>query len=113
MISAGLEAGVALLIAIGGGLFLAGQIHQTSKHNKEDIEAIREALVEGQDSMKEMMLQNQESMMELLSKNMDDMKEMLDTQKEHQRDALEREITHLRDLITITNNETRADIQRL
>lgn len=113
MLSAGLEAGAALLIAIGGFLFCAGQIHQSSKHNREDIEAIREALVNGHEDMMATIKSYQESMTDLLSKNIEDMKEMLDKEKDNSRDSLNREISHLKDLISLTNNETREDIKRL
>ena len=44
---------------------------------------------------------------------MKDTKELLQMNKEQQRESLAREISHLKDLINLSNNETRADIQRL
>ena len=50
---------------------------------------------------------------DLLEKSMADVKELIDTQKDHSRETMNREIAHLKDLISLTNAETRADIQRL
>ena len=109
----GWEAGVALLVAGGTAIYVAGQVHQATKQNNRDIETIRATLLEEQEGTRELIRRNQEAVLELIRKNMSDMKAMLEVQKEYQRDSLNREINHIKDLITMTNNETREDIKRL
>ena len=109
----GWEAGVALLVAVGTAIYVAGQVHQATKQNNKDIEVIRQTLLEEQEGTRELIRRNQEAVLELIRKNMSDMKSMLEVQKEYQRDSLNREINHIKDLITMTNNETREDIKRL
>lgn len=86
-----LQLGLEILGAIAGGIYLVAKIDATSKANKESIDALTE----------------------LIKKNTQDTKELLQLNKEQQRESLAREIAHLKDLISINNNETRADIQRL
>lgn len=113
MISGVVEGGIALLVAIFGGIFIFGQLRENARKNEEDIKAIREALTEGQEAMRNLIKEYQEGMNEMLSKGMKDMKEMLDREKNNSHDNLNREIAHLKDLINISSNETREDIKRL
>ena len=107
------EAAVALLVAVGTAIYVAGQVHQATKQNKSDIDVIRQTLLEEQEGTRELIRRNQEAVLELIGKNMSDMKSMLEVQKEYQRDSLNREISHIKDLISISNNEMREDIKRL
>lgn len=93
---------ITFLVALGGGIFIVGQMNANARRNQTDIEAI-----------KAMMKDYQEGMKEMIRKNMEDMRALLDTNKEHHKESLEREISHLKDLISMSNSETRADIQRL
>ena len=102
MISGVFEGAVALFLAIVGAIYIAGQVRANATRNQADINDI-----------KGMIKEYQECTQTLIEKNMEDMKDLLDTNKEHQADALSREVSHLKDLISFTNNETRADIQRL
>lgn len=102
MISGALEAGVAILIALVGGIYIIGQIKENAKRNQEDIKTIRE-----------MIGQYQEDTKDLIEKMITDMKVLIDENKFHQADSLSRETSHLKDLISINNSEIRADIQRL
>ena len=102
IISGALEAGVALLLGIIGGVYIIGQINANAKRNTEDIEAIKTMIREYQENVKD-----------AITKNMSDMKSLIDASKDQQRDSLNREISHIKDLIAITSNETREDIKRL
>lgn len=102
MVAGIVEGGIALVIAVAGGILLIGQIKENARKNEADIGTI-----------KEMLHDYQESMFTLISKNMDDMKQLLDREKSNSREAWQNEIAHLRELVNINANETRADIQRL
>ena len=102
MLSGMIEGGVALFVAIAGGIYIIGQIRENAKRNEQDINDI-----------KAMIKEYQEGITEMISKNLSDMKALLDSNKEHQRDALNREISHIKDLISISSAETREDIKRL
>lgn len=103
MLSGGIIEGLAAIaVAVGGGLIIFGQMKNNAERNAADIEAI-----------KTMMHDFQEDMKDLLLKNMYDVKQLIDLNKQHQKESLEKEISHLKDLISLTNSETRADIQRL
>ena len=97
-----IEAIIALLIGISGGIYIIGQMNAHEERNKEDIAGIKKMIVDYQESMKSMM-----------ESNISDMRVLFDTNKEHQKDNLEREISHLKDLIALTNNEIREDIKRI
>ena len=86
-----LQLGLEILGVIVGGAFLVARIESTTKSNREAIE----------------------SLANLIRQNMQDTKDLLELNKEQQRESLSREISHLKDLISINNNEMRADIQRL
>lgn len=86
-----IEAGLEIIGAIAGGIYIIARLEATNKANKEAID----------------------SLTELIKQNMKDTKDLLQMNKEQQKDALSREITHLKDLINLNNNEMRADIQRL
>ena len=103
LINGGLAEGVvALIIAIAGGIFIAGQVKANAARNQQDI-----------DDIKDMMSSHWNDMKEMISKNMSDMRALIDTNKECQKDTLSREIQHLRDLVNLSNMETREDIKRL
>lgn len=102
MISGAVEGGIALLVALAGGILLIGQIRENAKRNEEDINDI-----------KTMLHENQETTLSLLEKSMEDVKQLLDREKNNSREALQNEISHLRELVNINASETRADIQRL
>ncbi len=97
-----LESGVALIIATAGAIYVMGQIHALTKHNKEEIEAI-----------KSMLSRYQEDMRDMIEKNMEDTKTLLDTNKKHQEDALSREITYVKELIALSSKDVKEDIKRL
>lgn len=96
------EAIIALLIGISGGIYIIGQMNAHEERNKEDIEGIKKMIADYQESMKSMM-----------ESNISDMRVLFNTNKEHQKDNLEREISHLKDLIALTNSEIREDIKRI
>ena len=103
VINGGLAEGVvALIIAIAGGIFIAGQVKANAARNQEDI-----------DDIKEMLRAFEEGMRNTLTNSIQDMKDLIDSNKVHQKESLEREITHIKDLISISSNETREDIKRL
>lgn len=102
MISGIIEGGASLVVVLIGGIFLFGQLKHSSERNSRDIEAI-----------KDMIKKSQEDMQAIMVKNIQDMKTLIDENKLIQNDTLNREISHLKDLISLTNIETRADIQRL
>lgn len=102
MISGVIEGGAAVLIASFGCAVIFGQIKNNAERNAADIEAIKVMIHDYQEDMKNM-----------ISKNLTDMKDLIDENKMHQAEALGREVAHLKDLISISNAETRADIQRL
>lgn len=103
MLSGGLiEGTVALVVAIGGGLIVFGQIKTNAERNATDIGIIKSMMHDFQEDIKKTIL-----------KNMDDVKQLIELNKLHQKESVEKEISHLKDLISLTNNETRADIQRL
>ena len=102
IISGALEAGVALLLGVIGGVYIIGQINANAKRNTEDIEAIKTMIREYQDSVKSAII-----------KNMSDMKALIDASKDHQRDSLNREISHIKDILNMSSMETREDIKRL
>ena len=97
-----LEGMISLIVALGGGLILFGQIKSSSERNATDIESI-----------KTMMHEYQESIKTMIEKNLNDVKCLIDANKENQRDALNREISHIKDMIAMTSSETREDIKRL
>lgn len=102
MISGALEAGVALLIGIFGGIYIIGQIRENSKKNEKDINDIKQIMNEFQDKM-----------INLLTQSMNEVKAIIDKEKSNSRENLSREINHLKDLINMSNVETREDIKRL
>lgn len=102
IISGALEAGVALLLGIIGGVYIIGQINANAKRNTEDIEAIKVMIRDYQENVKDAII-----------KNMADVRALIDASKDQQRDSLNREISHIKDLIAMTSNETREDIKRL
>ena len=102
MISGALEAGVALLIGIFGGIYIIGQIRENSKKNEKDINDI-----------KQMMNEFQDKMINLLTQSMNEVKAIIDKEKNNSRENLGREIAHIKDLLNMTSNETREDIKRL
>ena len=102
MIGGIIEGAAALVVALIGGIFIFGQLKSSAERNAADIDAI-----------KTMMHDYQEDIKQMISKNLSDMKDLIDENKLHQADALGREVSHLKDLISISNAETRADIQRL
>ena len=97
-----IEGGIALLIALAGGLILFGQIRENAKRNAEDIKAI-----------KEMIEKYQENMQTTLTKSLADMKELFEVDKVHQRESFNAELHHIKDLISMTNSELREDIKRV
>ena len=54
MISGALEAGVALLVAFVGGIYIIGQIKENAKRNQEDIGTIREMIGKYQEDTKDL-----------------------------------------------------------
>lgn len=102
MISGVIEGAAALVVALVGGIFIFGQLKSSAERNAADIAAI-----------KVMMHDYQEDIKDMISKNLSDMKNLIDENKMHQSEALGREVAHLKDLISMSNAETRADIQRL
>lgn len=102
IISGALEAGVALLLGVIGGVYIIGQINANAKRNTEDIEAIKTMIREYQKNVKD-----------IIMKNMSDMKSLIDASKDQQRDSLNREISHIKDILNMSSVETREDIKRL
>ena len=102
MLSGAIEGGAAILIALAGAFIIFGQMKENARRNKEDIEAIRDALTEGQEAMQEMLI-----------KGMNDVKEILDREKSNSRESLSREVAHMRETLAMTVNEIREDIRRL
>ena len=102
MISAAIEGGIALAIAIITAVFIFGQIKENARKNERDISDI-----------KDMISDYQKNMQELLEKSMDDMKELLNTNRINQKEALEREIHHVQSLISLTTQEVHEDIRRI
>lgn len=102
MISGAIEAGAALILGICGGVYIIGQIKESSKKNEEDINIIKTMMDEFQDKV-----------IGLLAKSMDDVKKLIDKEKDNNRENLGREISHIKDLLNMTSNETREDIKRL
>ena len=103
MIDGGIiEGSVALAVALFGAIFIFGQVKSNAERNASDIEVIKTMMKEFQEDMKKMMV-----------KNMEDMRQLIELNKLHQKESVEKEIAHLKDLISLTNSETRADIQRL
>lgn len=102
MLSGVIEGGAAIVIALAGAFIIFGQMKENARRNKEDIEAIRVALAEGQEATQEMLI-----------KGMNDVKEILDREKNNSRESLSREISHIRETLAMTVNEIREDIRRL
>lgn len=113
MISGAVEGLIALIIAIGGGLILFGQVKHGAERNASDIEDMKNMIQKYQEDMKHIICKYQEDMKSTITKNLDDVKGLIDTNKENQRDALNREISHIKDMIAMTSSETREDIKRL
>lgn len=108
-----IEGGIALLVAIFGGIFIFGQLRENARKNERDIEAIRKALVDGQDAMRELLVGYQADMKATIEKYQEDMKDLLDEEKSNSRESLTREVAHIRETLSMTINEIREDIRRL
>ena len=113
MIGGIIEGACAIIIALVGGSILIGQMKENAKRNKDDIDAIKETMVQGQVEMRELIASYQEDMKATIEKYQEDMKDMLDEEKDNSRESLSREVSHIRETLAMNINEIRDDIRRL
>lgn len=92
----------ALVIAIGGAIYVVGQVKENSRKNEKDIAEMKESMLKCQSDMKELMVQN-----------IQDVKDMLEDNKENAHNSLITEIQHIKETWTLSINEIREDIRRL
>ena len=108
-----IEGLVAILIAIVTAAVIFGQLKENAKRNKEDIDAIKEMVVQGQTDVKDLIAGYQEDMKVTIEKYQEDMKDLIDEEKSNSRESLSREILHIRETLSMNINEIRDDIRRL